>query len=639
MKSGIIAFSTALFVLFLSFFCVIANASNRHVYFAAGNEPAKSEITSAANNKTVILQPDKSGSGHAPSAITIIVTHYQLRIANIIWINSAPGLPGIYYVERQVSFSGPWELLKQLPYNAPPEYNDTINYPYCTSTNFSYRVRFVSVSGTNDATSGIADILLSDLTSPANLQNVNVTLAQTPGGFNPRLTWSRITNDSISGYEIGRSNGFKWPKIITQPADSSGFTHKVFSVCDSTFKYVIVTIDKCGNRSAPDYKLFVQTLKLQVQQPGHCEKNAKLTWNSYNAMAGGLGGYKIYRSDGGAAPVEIDTKDTTYTDNYNFIKGHTYLYSLKAYSKDGIHTSISCEVVWPFNTSLTPDVYISQVSVENESYINVKYHITPPVSVYKLRLERSDNGTSNFKVVDSLVVAGGFVPSESFFNDTTANVNTHSYFYRLVAYDDCGGITNSVNISQSILLKCGSSHGQNLLNWNGYQSWLQGIEGYKVYRTLNNQPATIELIGSVNPAANSFTDDLTGIDQSKLICYQVEANENPLNPYLTNALSKSNTCCVLKEPILFMPNAFNPDGINRFLRPKPVPLFVDPQSFKMIVFSRWGEQLFETSDMNSGWDGMVNGKTAPAGLYSYILTYDSLDGKGYTKRGTAMLVR
>jgi len=68
-------------------------------------------------------------------------------------------------------------------------------------------------------------------------------------------------------------------------------------------------------------------------------------------------------------------------------------------------------------------------------------------------------------------------------------------------------------------------------------------------------------------------------------------------------------------------------------------LYVDTQSFKMTIFSRWGQQLYETTDINYGWDGTINGQDAPADQYSYVITYKSLEDKEYSKRGTVTLVR
>jgi hypothetical protein len=59
----------------------------------------------------------------------------------------------------------------------------------------------------------------------------------------------------------------------------------------------------------------------------------------------------------------------------------------------------------------------------------------------------------------------------------------------------------------------------------------------------------------------------------------------------------------------------------------------------MTIVSRWGQQLFETTDMVTGWDGLINGQLAPPGLYAYIVTYKSIGGQEYTKRGTVFVLR
>jgi hypothetical protein len=640
MKSGINKTRLSFFLLLFSVFSVRAIAHTPYDGFNFNDEPVFIQGLTVGNNQPGSEVFNKPDTKLAPSAITLIVTHYQLRIAQIGWSSSTPGIPGTFFVERQVLPSAVWEVLKQLPYNATLAYNDTISAPYCSATNFSYRIRFVSDSGSDDATSGSATVSLSDLTSPANVHDLNVSLGDSNSGYNPQISWTKVTNDSISGYIIQRSNGFNWPVIGNVPADSNTYNDQSASdVCNNSFKYVIVTIDRCGNRSAPDYKQFVQTVKLVAQQPGQCDKSAKLSWNSYKNIPGGLGGYKIYRTNGAGSPIEFDTKDTFYVDNSNLINGHTYIYSVKAYSSNRPYSSSSCQAVLLFNPSVIPEVYITQANVEADSYVRVSYHVSPPSSVIKLVLERSDNGSTNFKAIDSAVVSGIYVQPDFYIDDTTADVHTQSYYYRLVAYDDCGGITASLNISQSIWLQCSSSETQNIVSWNSYESWLQGVAEYKVYRTVGGQPILGELFGPFTPTTVSFPDPLTNVDPTKEVCYWVVASENPQNPYMLNAISKSNTCCIIKEPVLYMPNAFYPDGFNKKLRPVPSPSFVDPLSFTMTIFSRWGQQLFETTDMVNGWDGLINGQFAPAGLYAYILTYKSLEGKEYTKRGTATLVR
>ncbi len=580
----------------------------------------------------------------APPAISLSVSTSLSRIAVLTWTTTDPTLQGTYHILRNAASAG-WVDIKTLPYTTLA-FNDTISFPFCNPTNFSYQVSFVAdVNVSDDATSSqvAAPFPLSDLTAPANVSNLSVILSTNPSGFTPGISWDIITNDDISAYEVQRFDPLSgsWPVIASGTPTLNNYNDATASpVCGSSFKYIVRTTDMCGIPSAPDYvNKYVQTINLDVIYPGQCDKSAKLNWNSYKNMIGGLSGYKIYRIEDGI-PVEINPippTDTTYVDNFNFVNGKTYGYSVKAYSNNSLFTSSSCEVFQQYNGATLPDTtYISDVSVENDSYVSVNYYITPDGSVNKLFLERSDDNGATFHTIDSIVSP---VPQSYYFNDITADIQAQSYFYRLAAIDDCGSKTMSINTPQSIWLQCSKTETENILNWNQYKGWLKDVDGYEIYRILDNEPTTTKIIGNGNPTTFSFTDLLTNFDPAKMPCYWIEAKEKGGNPYLQNAVSKSNTCCVIKDPVLFLPNAFNPDGANKLFRPVPKFSFVNIESFRMAIFSRWGQQLFETSDIDKGWDGTVNGQFIPAGQYAYLITYKSTEGKDYKKRGTVMLVR
>lgn len=571
-------------------------------------------------------------------------------IAEITWTTDNPGISGLYIIERQVTSTPPsasWLVIATISYVDAlqlNEFRDTISAPYCTLTSFTYRVRFVSISGTEDASSQQADIALSDLTSPAEVKNLNVDLSFNNTGFFPYITWDKITNDDIDYFDIVRFDilSGSWPSKGTVPAITGSFyDQSVFHPCDSSFKYVVVTYDQCGHPSAPVYEqVYVQTIKLDVSLPGQCNRSATLSWNSNNAMPGGISGYKIYRNVNGIK-TEIDTvlaPGTSYVDTFNFENGISYSYSVSAYSINSTYSSSSCEVAHQYIGVPSIDtVYITQVSVVDDSYINIGCYFSPAGSVDSLILLRSDDGGVTFHAIDSLPVSG--LAQQSYFNDITADVHAQSYSYRIVAIDGCGLNKESLNTSKSIWLQCTQSQTQNNMEWNRYEFWFQDVQGYEIYRILDNELSTIKLIANLDPAEVSFPDLLTDVDPSKMPCYWVVANENPGNLYLQNAISKSNTCCIIKDPVFFMPNAFYPDGINKLFRPVQKPLYVDTQSFKMTIFSRWGQQLFETTDIVNGWDGTINGQFTRSGLYAYLVTYKSLEGKEYTKRGTVLLIR
>ena len=87
------------------------------------------------------------------------------------------------------------------------------------------------------------------------------------------------------------------------------------------------------------------------------------------------------------------------------------------------------------------------------------------------------------------------------------------------------------------------------------------------------------------------------------------------------------------------PNAFSPnnDGNNENF----IPTQEGVADFRLAIFNRWGERIFETTDMEAGWDGTYqnSGKEAKEGLYLYIAVARGLSGEEKTKSGTISLYR
>lgn len=61
--------------------------------------------------------------------------------------------------------------------------------------------------------------------------------------------------------------------------------------------------------------------------------------------------------------------------------------------------------------------------------------------------------------------------------------------------------------------------------------------------------------------------------------------------------------------------------------------------FQMQIFNKWGHLLFESKSQTRGWDGYVDGKLAPAGVYIYKLELTYSDGRGEIKVGDLTLIR
>jgi gliding motility-associated-like protein len=79
---------------------------------------------------------------------------------------------------------------------------------------------------------------------------------------------------------------------------------------------------------------------------------------------------------------------------------------------------------------------------------------------------------------------------------------------------------------------------------------------------------------------------------------------------------------VKKACYLDIPNSFTPngDGVNDYFFPRQL-LGANISVFHMQIFDRWGQLVFETNRIDGrGWDGKLNGKDQPVGVYIYQIS-------------------
>ncbi|MEA3444135.1 MAG: CotH kinase family protein [Bacteroidota bacterium] len=90
---------------------------------------------------------------------------------------------------------------------------------------------------------------------------------------------------------------------------------------------------------------------------------------------------------------------------------------------------------------------------------------------------------------------------------------------------------------------------------------------------------------------------------------------------------------------VIIPNAFSPngDGINDefIITGKGI----IPESFKLMIYDRWGKLVFESNNLYKHWDGKINGNSiSNSGVYNYILSYTKFDGKKVWKNGNILVL-
>ena len=88
----------------------------------------------------------------------------------------------------------------------------------------------------------------------------------------------------------------------------------------------------------------------------------------------------------------------------------------------------------------------------------------------------------------------------------------------------------------------------------------------------------------------------------------------------------------------YVPTAFTPnrDGKNDLFRPL---LFGNVKKYQFIIYNRWGEVVFETTDVSKGWNGDLKGRTQSTNLFVWLCYYELEGEEKKFEKGSVVLIR
>jgi len=93
------------------------------------------------------------------------------------------------------------------------------------------------------------------------------------------------------------------------------------------------------------------------------------------------------------------------------------------------------------------------------------------------------------------------------------------------------------------------------------------------------------------------------------------------------------------DPSIFIPNIFSPNNDQKnqvfFTYGENI------EKFEMYIYDRWGTMVFQSEDMNIGWNGKMNANSieAPEGTYIYVVNATDINGKKHRYIGHVSLLR
>jgi PKD repeat protein len=121
------------------------------------------------------------------------------------------------------------------------------------------------------------------------------------------------------------------------------------------------------------------------------------------------------------------------------------------------------------------------------------------------------------------------------------------------------------------------------------------------------------------------------------------------NPQCITTLTKANAVDLENAGDIILPNTFKPSasgepsdeiqerGYKNYLFYPPV--LSPTRKYRLMIFNRWGQLLFETTSPTRGWNGYFKGRLCDEGVYIYKIEGVFETGQSFSKMGDITLLR
>ena len=472
----------------------------------------------------------------------------------------------------------------------------------------------------------------------------NVTLSATGAPFEVAVSPATLTPETAYGQHPEME--FAW---------NTTFSH----IRNTPYQVVIHARDD----DTPVNLTNVKTVNISVMGPkvqGFMAEangnNAVLSWSTYpchNAVAlliyrkVGCDGYEPddcetgIRSGYGLIATLNDVTTATYTDS-GLSQGISYEYRILAQFPDGALSIVSDAACVELKNDCPLMTHVSNDSIDLISghvitcWANPKEIEEQYVAPYNYTLIRILDGAT------SIVYEG----ADTTFLDTSLDLTeVTSLIYKVQMHDAHQQLMGESESASAVLLSANGTHGTANLSWTEAVSW--HVDSTQVFKEVNNHFVKVASVMGFD-----FTDE--DVESEETYRYYVRTfghytRTDILRPLVNYSAIVSvrigHEDPSLEEFSYELPNVFTPNGdeYNPVFEPKVTgaDLIVGA---KTVIFNRWGNILFDTTDPLIQWDGKSKQTKmdCPTGTYFYICDITYLSPTGLKKlhfQGSIMIVR
>lgn len=568
-----------------------------------GTNSAASVITHTFINSTLLIQTYTTqliatSVNGCVDTTQVTVTAYPRPIFNFTMIpNSGCSPLSVNFPPVLGAVGYQWDFGDGSPISTSP--NPTHTFTNSTITDLTYTVQLIATNafGCIDTTYGSPTVYA---------QPEAVFVASPTVGCSPLLV--NFTNNSLSA----NSSLWNFGDGNTSTASFPLHTYtNTSSTSDQTFTCTLVAITTNGCQDSVS-----STITL------YPKPNANFTVDTP-----------------ACAPKTLNfTNTSSGANNYNWDFGFT--------------TSTSANVSVAYTNTTTADI-THTVQLIASSINNCEDTIIAPIVIHPKPVfnivSSPDSGCT------ALTVDFECIPAAAEYNwnfgdgNSSQDVNPTKVFYN-----------NQLNITQNytVQLFAEDAFGCKDTVTKTIKVYPKPVAYFSANPTLVFIPSTVVVFTNQSSAdASSFSwnfgDGLTSTETNPNHYYQ---QEGAYNPYLIVAnvynckdtFNLPQTIIATLESEIDVPNAFspNPNGGNGGTYTNsdtnndvfhPVIRGVD--KYELSIFSRWGELLFVSNDINIGWDGYYKGKLCNQDIYIWKIKATTIDDKKINKNGDLLLLR
>ncbi len=516
--------------------------------------------------------------------------------------------------------TGAWELLATVPFGT----NEYIHYVYnCIPVTMNFFIQLATPNGCEFVSNEEGDQFSDNVFPHTGL----IEKLEMNADADVLVQWEHDSSSEIAGYVVYR--------CIGNGTDSIGFVDSApwqfldfLANEDTANEYKIAAYDACKNRDTSNCYL-----SSYLDPPNYvlCDTTISLQWNAYGGWENSPSYYLVYKAfedSDDFASAQLNIIDTVYSSDYTDFNiqylGYN-IYRIEAIDTITDYRAFTNYVLADVRVDpLTPpeNLELKWATVQAPGEVEVMVGMTPTFESFRYEWQRFEPTTDSWEELFVQDLSAAF---EFPFIDKQRATDVFSYTYRVVVSSSCGLKVATTNVGKTIALT-GTTDQTRLVNtllWNPYLDWKDGVDVYRIYRRLKNEP--FELIHEMNGGSRLFYEDdiseLIESDGEFIYCIEaVEKTDGSRSPYT----SKSNEISLSVDPIVWIPNTIVIGGYNDVF--KPVISYALVEEYYLSIFSKWGDHIFETHDVEEGWDGYMDNRPVQEGVYNYYFMVK--DGRG-----------